>query len=405
MNKAPTNVTYEEVCQAHERIRESLPQTPLTYSHALSDRYEKKIYLKWDNKFATGSFKERGVVNFLSKLSAEDKEKGVCSASAGNHALALSYHSSRMNIESTVFMPVDAPLVKVEASKRNGATVRLEGKSFDEAYSKAQNFSKESGAIFVPGFEHSDIMNGQGTAALEVLSELSSFDAAIVSVGGGGYMAGISTVIKKTLPKAFVCGAQSEWIVQKRKQQDAGQNTLHSRSIADGIAVKTMGPTCERIIQQNVDLLVSVSEQEIARALIQFIEAERAVVEGACAAALAVFEKDVLPKEAQTIVLFVGGSNIDMNLLSRLIERNLLERGQLAKLRVSVPDSPGSLASVTTQVSESGANILETFHDRASSKLPSNVDITFFLEVRNPDHKSSVIKSVEKLGLLVWDLS
>jgi len=386
----------KELSLARERVSSRLEVTPLTTSPGLSELLSRDILLKWESKHRTGSFKERGVVNFLLALQPELTECGVCAASAGNHALALSYHASKLNIPCTIVMPKNAALVKIESTRKNGASVVLEGQDFDEAYHFAMELAQRESLHFVPGFDHSLVVAGQSTCGQELLEQDHSFDSIVVSIGGGGLAAGIAMAVKLSRPDVFILGVQSDWVTSKTTRDPS---PLIRGTLADGIAVKTFGKLTERIIQTQIDQLVSVSDEEIAEAIVKYLEIEKSLVEGAGAAGLAALIKGYLPAQYQKPVVIVCGSNIDAHILSRLIEREQQKKGRLFRVRVSVPDRPGSLAHCTRILSESGVNVLETFHDRHFSQLPGNVDITFLVEVRDKEHRTTILESLGAEGL------
>jgi len=391
-SKADYAVNFADLLDAQHRLKDVLPKTPLTHSLTVSTLAGRDVFFKWENKFLTGSFKERGAVNFLYSLNKSEREQGVCAASAGNHALALSHHAAILGLPCSIVMPINAPLVKVQACQNTGVEVIQHGNSFDEAYQHALALADKKNRIFVSAFDHKKIIAGQGTAGLEVLEQCPDLDSIIVPVGGGGIVSGIATAIKHQKPDVFVLGVQSEWIVEKRKDT-SGFDPLSnsSMSLADGIAVKTIGKLTAPIIEARVDKLVTISEQAIAKSIIQFLEFERVVVEGAGAAGLGALLSNHLPENCNKTVVMVCGSNIDMNVLSRLIERDMGERGRLLRATVSVPDRPGSLHLVTGILSKGGANVLQVRHDRSFSDTPNKVDISILVEVRNPTHKEEIL--------------
>jgi len=395
-----------EIQQALGRVREVLKVTPLTHGSTLSELCGHELFLKWDNRLRTGSFKERGAVNFLASLSAEERQRGVSAGSAGNHALAVAYHASRLQIPAHIVMPQTAPLVKVQAVRALGAEVILHGTIFDDAYHKAIALSEEHGYRFVPGFNHPLIVAGQATCGLEILDQLPSLDSVIVPVGGGGLISGIALAIKHRAPHVQIIGVQSEWIIAARNEVPNAQNSsiplaLRPISIADGIAVKGIGELNAQIISSHVDLLVSVSEPQIAHAIMRLLELERTVVEGAGAAALAAALAGKLPSSCKKTAVLVCGSNIDLNVLSRLIERDMAQQQRLLSISVSVPDRPGSLHATTGLIAEQRANVLHVTHDRSFSSIPGNVTISFLLEVRDGEHQNAVLAALRSAGLEV----
>ncbi len=342
----------------------------------------------------------------LLSLEPEQRAQGVCAASAGNHALALSYHAQQLGIPCLIVMPKHAPLVKVQSTKNRGAEVLLDGDTFQESYAIAEKLSRERGRIFVPPFDHPLIIAGQGTAGLEIAQSGIDFDSVIVPCGGGGLLSGIATALKSLKPECFILGVQSEWAVQHRSPHYAKPTMVFAdTSIADGIAVKTLGHYTEPIIERLVDSVVTVSENLIARSIISFLENERSVVEGAGAAGLAAILGDHLPERYQKPVIMVCGSNIDVNLLSRLIEWDMGERDRLVRINVSVPDRPGSLSAIAGVIAQLGGNVLEVNHDRSFSHIPGNVDIAFLIEVRSIDHKIELLGEMRAKGIVVAEVT
>ncbi|MCI5066600.1 pyridoxal-phosphate dependent enzyme [bacterium] len=394
--KVPTIIPFPEISAARERIQEAILPTPLTFSHRFSKRFGREVYIKWDNALRTGSFKERGALNFLSKLSKEEKNRGVCAASAGNHALAVAYHCREQEIPCSLFMPLRAPLVKVQTATSFGAEVTLHGELLRDSYAQALLMSKQEKRVFVPGYDHRDIIAGAGVSGVEISEQLEEFDSVIVPIGGGGLVAGIASAIRALRKDIFILGVRSEWSSQQHDGEDA---RFVSTPLADGIAVKELGTIPKRIIQEQVDQIVSVRENTIADAVIAYLYEERSVIEGAGAAALAALLEGHLPERCKRVVLLACGSNIDLHVLGKLIQRSQYERGQLLRVRVSVPDRPGSLARLTEIIASESANVLETSHERGFSREPGNVDITFLLETRDKEHQSSLITRFAKLDL------
>jgi len=393
------NVGIEDIRAARERIRSDLALTPLSFSPGLSELFGLEIFLKWENRHKTGSFKERGALNFLSALDAKTKQRGVCASSLGNHALALSYHSKRLGVKCFIFMPTHAPLVKVAATQKNGAEVHLIGNSLDEAREACMEFARERGLTYVSPYDHPLIVAGQGTAGLEILEQLSDFDGFVTPIGGGGLGSGIAIALKDAKPNLYIVGAQSEWAKLQRQNPKAQHSALPLTSIADGIAVKTPGSITEPIIKSLFDKVIPVSESEIAKAVVEFLEAEKGIIEGAAAAAFAALYSKPFPPNLKRVVVVVSGSNIDINLLARLIERDMNQRGRILRIIVSVPDKPGSLYFTSGVLAKAGANVLEVVHDRSHSDIPGNVDISFLLEVKNLDHKANVLAELERSGI------
>jgi threonine dehydratase len=391
--------TLTEIAAARERLAPHLPVTPVSHALSLSETLLKEIYIKWDNKLRTGSFKERGALNFLLSLDPAVRARGVCTASAGNHALGVSYHAQRLGIPCDIIVPHNAPLVKVERCKKYGARISYQA-SLAEAMEHAQTMAREQNLTYVPPFDHINIVHGHGVAALELMEQIPDFDSIIIPIGGGGYAAGIASTIKAKRPDVFVMGVISEWAERIRQNPELYKKASFApMTIADGIAVKQIGKVTGPILDQCVDKIVAASESSIAHAIIALLEQERAVVEGAGAAGVAALMDGHLPDRCKKPVVFVCGSNIDMNLLSRLIEQDMGERGRLLRVNISLPDKPGMLHQISGIIAAQGANVLQVLHDRFYARLPGYVDMTVVMEVRDRAHGKQVIQHLNDAGL------
>ena len=393
-----TSPTLAEIEAAKERLSPHLPVTPVSHAVSISEALGKHITIKWDNKLRTGSFKERGALNFLLSLDPSLRERGVCTASAGNHALGVSYHCQRLGIPCEIVVPVNAPLVKIERCKKFGATISYQN-SLSEAMVYAQNLARETNITYVPPFDHEHVVQGHGVGALELLQQVSDFDSIVIPIGGGGYAAGVAATIKQKRPDIFVLGVISEWAQRIRQNPDAYKPGFAPMTIADGIAVKQIGKVTGPIIEKYVDKIVAAPETSIAHAIMMLLEHERTVVEGAGAAALAGVIDGHLPDRCKRPVVLVCGSNIDMNLLSRLIEQDMGERGRLLRVNISAPDRPGMLHQISGVIAEQGANVLQVAHDRFYARLPGYVDMTFVMEVRDRAHGAQIVKFLNDAGL------
>lgn len=395
---SPIAISDAVLTEALTRVRATLAVTPLTFSLTLSELSGHKIFVKWDNKFRTGSFKERGAINVLASLSTEERQRGVCAASAGNHALALSHHASALKIPCTIVMPMQAALVKVTATRKTGATVILHGRSFDEAYEHALTIASAQGLQFISPFDDERIIAGQSTCGQEIADQCPDAEFVVVPVGGGGLAAGIALALKQRRMPAKVIGVQSEWVVDGRAGQHAGA-LVAPVTIADGIAVKRIGKITGPLIAELVPDLVTVTEEQIAEGITRMLEHERTVVEGAGAAALAGVLAGCVPGRDKRVVVLACGSNIDMNVLSRLIARDMGHHQRLLKVSLSVPDRPGSLAAITKLLAEKNANVLEVIHNRAFAQTPGNVVIEFVLEVGDYKHGEEILAAIAAVGL------
>ena len=391
------SVSLSDIEAARARIASYLAVTPVTHALGLSEEFGRTVLCKWDNKLRTGSFKERGALNFLLSLEAARLAKGVCAASAGNHALALSFHANRLKAPCHLVMPVTAPLVKVESCRRLGAEI-TQVPTLYEALEVAARWPAELGYTYIPPYDHELIVAGQGVAGLELLEQCGDFDSIVIPVGGGGYAAGVATAIKAKRKDVFILGVGSEWALNVRanKSQPGGFVPM---TIADGIAVKTIGAITGPILDRHVDKLISVSEEAIARALVMVLELEHTVIEGAAAASVAALIEGQLPERCKKPIIFMCGSNIDTNLLSRLIEHDMAERGRLLRVRVTLPDRPGMLHQISGIIAAQGANVLQVLHDRSYAKVPGHVDITVMMEVRSREHATQVVDHLVGAGL------
>ena len=299
---------------ARQRIAPYIPVTPLSVATSISETLGRTVSFKWDNKLRTGSFKERGALNFLLSMDPQARSKGVIAASAGNHALGVSFHANRLSVPCHLVMPVNAPLVKVESCRAFGAKITLHG-TLSDSITHAKEIAQKEGTTYLPPFDHLFTVCGQGVAGLELLEQDSNFDSVIIPIGGGGYAAGIATAIKAKRPDVFVLGVCSEWALGARNHIGPHTHPIPPSTIADGIAVKTIGAVTGPILDQHLDSLVAVSERSIAKAIIKLLEHEHVVVEGAGAAGFAALLDGYLPDKYKKPVVMICGSNGEHSLL------------------------------------------------------------------------------------------
>jgi threonine dehydratase len=318
----------------------------------------------------TGSFKERGALSKLLTLTTAERARGVVAASAGNHGLAVAYHAHRLGIAAAIVMPEWAPLIKVTSARRYKAEVILHGDNFDEAYAWARAVAAERGQVFVHPFDDPRVIAGQGTLGLELLDQRPDVDAVVVPVGGGGLIAGVASAIKARRPSVRIIGVEAEAIAAMRAALAARQRVTvpAAPTIADGIAVREVGEHTLAIASRLVDEVVTVSEEELANAILLLLEIEKTVVEGAGAAPLAALVNRNLGLAGARVVLVLSGGNIDVTMLSRIIERGLVKDGRLVRLGVLLRDRPGELARLTTVIGEARANVVHIEHDRAFAR-------------------------------------
>ena len=409
MTSAPPTTSAElslaDVRAARERISSQLVATPCPESFAFGDLIPGRLFVKLENLHRTGSFKERGALNKMLQLSAEQRARGVVTASAGNHAQGVAFHAHRLGIAATVVMPENTPHNKVKSTERYHAKVVLRGNIYDDAAVEARRLELEQGLVMIHPFDDLDVMAGQGTTGLEILEQVPDVDTVVVPVGGGGLISGIAVAIKTQRPGVRVIGVESAAAPSARASRDAGRivRIESADTIADGIATKQIGEHTFRHIEKWVDDLVVVTEAEIATAILLLLEREKTVAEGAGAAPAAALISGRIPLSPdQTSVFVLSGGNIDVNRIARIIDRGLVADGRLIRLRVRMVDRPGSLARLALAVSEEGANVLEIVHRRAFADISvGDVDLVMHLETRGREHGKSIVRALEAQGLKV----
>jgi threonine dehydratase len=400
-------VTFKDIKAARERIKGAVYYSPCTHSIALSEITGMEIFCKLDNLQRTGSFKERGARNALSQLPPDQQNRGVVAASAGNHAQALAYQGKLLGIPATVVMPKFAPLVKVSNCQKLGANVVLHGKDFSEAKTRAHEIAQEKGLAYIDGYDDPAIIAGQGTAGLEIMEQVPDAEVVIVPVGGAGLLAGVSLAIKTLRPEVKIVAVEAENVASFSAALEAGKPTriaLHP-TLADGLAIPQVGKNAFQIARPLVDKTITVTEEQIAIAILRIVELEKGVVEGAAATPLAACLSGKLKEFAgKKCVLLLCGGNIDPNVLSRVIERGLVADGRLGRFAAVISDRPGGLADLTTQIASSGASIKQVVHDRAfAGSDVSAVHVLCTIETRNREHLSEVRAQLKSHGVETYD--
>jgi threonine dehydratase len=390
-----------EIEAASRRIAGKVDISPCAESSSLSELTGTRLCLKLENLQRTGSFKERGAANLLELLDAEERARGVITASAGNHAQAVALHAARLGIRATVVMPETTPLVKIQSTRRYGATVELVGRGYDEAAVRAAELAREHGLVYVHPFDDARVMAGQGTLGLELLEQRPDLEAVVVPVGGGGLIAGVACAIKEKRPDVRIYGVESaafpgmKWALTS----ETPPSLPGGKTIADGIAVRRVGEQTRPLVAQYVDDIVLVDEEEIAEAVLLLLEQEKTVAEGAGAVGLAALVHERLPVKGQRVAIVLSGGNIDVNLMARIIDRGLVKTGRLARLELSVPDEAGTLARIARAVAETSANILEINHDRTfSGGELGETTIELVLETFGFDHVARVERGLHAAG-------
>jgi threonine dehydratase len=395
-------VTLDVIRSARERIRDHVDLTPCRRSRVLSEQYGGDIFLKLDHLQLTGSFKERGAANKLAQLTDEERERGVIAASAGNHAQAVALHGSRLGISTRIVMPEGTPIVKVTRTRGFGGEVILHGENFDESYAHARALQRERGYTFVHPFEDPAIIAGQGTIGLEILEQVPDIDTVIVAIGGGGLAAGMGVAIKQQRPDVELIGVEPASLPSMTRALEHGSpiEVSEGKTLADGVAVRKVGALTSQLVSRYVDRIVTVSEREIASAILTLLEQEKTLAEGAGAASLAAViagEVDVVGKR---VCALICGGNIDVNVISRIIERGLVATGRLHRISLRIKDTPGTLANVLTLLGKQKANVMEVYHNRVfnSGEAFGTTNIELKLETRGPEHIESLEAALAEAG-------
>ena len=392
-------IAFVDIEEARERIKEQIYLSPFPHSETISRMTGSKVFFKLENLQLTGSFKERGALNRLLTLTPEETQRGVIAASAGNHGMAVAYHSRRLNIAATIVMPVTAPLIKVTRVRQYGAEGTLCGNDYDAALAEALRLSKERGLTFISAFDDPWIVAGQGTIGLELYEQNPDLEVVVVPVGGGGLIAGIGLAIKTLLPKVRVIGVQAEAVPSMKVALAEGtpKQLPPATTIADGIAVRAVGATPLELVKSFVDEIVTVSEGEIANAVLSLLEIEKTVAEGAAAVPLAALLNKKIAGAGKNLGLIVSGGNIDMNLIARIIETGLIQDGRLGRFAVVISDRPGSLARLATRVADLGANILQISHSRGFGEMAiGETEVELILETAGAEHIGRIYETLLK---------
>jgi threonine dehydratase len=393
-----------DVLAARERVRSDVYYSPCARSEMLSKLTGHNVYLKLENLQMTGSFKERGALNRLSLLTPEEAARGVVAASAGNHAQGVAYHATKRGVRSVIVMPQATPLVKVTATREFGAEVVLHGANYDEACAEATRLCESEGMVFLHPFDDAAVMAGQGTIALEMLEQVPEMDAVIVPIGGGGLIGGMACAIKALRPECRVIGVQTSRLPSMLEAVEAHHPVTvdAGTTIADGIAVRRAGDLTFPVVAKYVDEIVTVDEDEIASAILLLLEREKTLAEGAGATALAALlqgKTSLSMEKGKTVGVLVCGGNIDVTLLSRIIERGMVQDGRMILLRIHLLDKPGALADLTRLIAQHRANIVNTLYNRAYYGVnlgDTAIDIT--LETRGKEQVAELLGALTGAG-------
>ncbi|KHD89488.1 MAG: threonine dehydratase [Bdellovibrio sp. ArHS] len=398
-------VTFADIQKARELIKDVICSTELSHSVSASKLLNTEMYFKFENTQRTGSFKFRGAYNKISNLTSEEKARGVVASSAGNHAQGVAHSATLAGVKATIVMPENASISKAAATRAYGANVVLKGEIYDEAYEHAQKLEKEHGYTFVHPYQDPYVIAGQGTIGIEVLEKLPDLDSIIVPIGGGGLISGVSLAVKTINPKIRVIGVQSDrspGMANMFHKEPPLSAHKRAATIADGIAIKNPSVVMyENFISKYVDEVVTVSDDEIAEAIVFLMERAKTVAEGSGAAAMAAAMSRSLNLGKKCCVI-VSGGNIDLNIISKIIDRGQILRGRLCELSVIVDDLPGNLSRLTQAIAGQKANILEVRHDRVSQGLSlRETRIDFVLETSSIEHVEKIKRALEDTGAKV----
>jgi threonine dehydratase len=401
-------VTFADIQKAQERLKDIISPTEMTCSISASKlvnqdpaNSETQVYFKFENTQRTGSFKFRGAYNKISTLTADEKSRGVVASSAGNHAQGVALSASLAGVKATIVMPENASINKAAATRSYGAEVVLKGEIYDEAFEYAQKLEKEKGFTFVHPYQDPLVIAGQGTIGIEILEKVPDLDTVIVPIGGGGLISGIALAVKSIKPSIRVIGVQSDRSpgMAFMFRKEALSHMKRSPTIADGIAIKNPSALMyENFISKYVDEIVTVSDDEISEAIVFLMERAKSVAEGSGAAGMAAVMNRPLKLGKKCCVIITGG-NIDLNIVSKIIDRGQILRGRLAELSVIVDDLPGNLNRMTEVIAQQKANVLEVRHDRVSQGLSlRETRIDFVLETTSIEHVERIKKALESTG-------
>ncbi len=395
-------VTLRDIEAAAATLAGFVKRTNFDHSRTLSEITGADIWLKFENLQFTATFKERGALNRLSALSADQRRQGVIAASAGNHAQGVAYHAARLAIPATIFVPVGTPTVKIENTRRHGATVIEGGATLEEAANLAKEHGASRGLTYIHPYDDPLIIAGQGTIALEMLAAVADLDVLIVPIGGGGLISGIAVAAKSLKPDIEIVGVQATLYPSMYNVIKAQSLPMRGDTLAEGIAVKAPGSITSEIVRALVDDIVLVTEQHIEHALSLLLTIEKSVTEGAGAAGLAAVLADTARFRGRKLGLVLSGGNIDTRLLSGVLTRQLAREGRLSRLRFDIVDRPGQLAAVVSVLSNAGANIVEVSHQRIFTDLPAKaVVLEVVIETRDRSHLASTIDALKTADIRV----
>lgn len=393
-------LTLDSVYKASHKLKEVIRKTDLIYAPKIGK--DCKVYLKTENLQITGSFKVRGAYYKISKLSDEEKARGVVACSAGNHAQGVALAAQKNGIKAVICLPDAAPISKVEATRSYGAEICLVDGVYDDAHNKAEELKEQMGYTFIHPFDDDDVIAGQGTIALELLDQLDNIDAVVVPIGGGGLISGVAFTLKNLKPEIKVYGVQAAGAPSMLNSVNDGKIECLEKvsTIADGIQVKEPGVNTFEYVKKYVDGIVTVTDDEISSAILELIETQKLISEGAGATPVAAVMFDKIPDiKGKNVVCLVSGGNIDVTILSRVIKRGLLTSGRTASLCIELIDKPGQLKGVAEIISAKGGNVISIHHERASEGSDVNgCYLRIVLETRNFEHINEIESALKEAG-------
>ena len=392
-------ITIDDVRGAANVIAGAVERTPTRHSRTLSEIAGCEVWLKFENLQFTASFKDRGALNKLQSLTAEERARGVIAMSAGNHAQGVAYHAGRLAIPATIVMPLATPFSKVKHTKGFGARVVLDGATLSESFVRAQKIAAEENLVFVHPYDDPKVMAGQGTVALEMLADAPSLDTLIVPIGGGGLISGISITAKALKPAIDIYGVQTRAYPSMYNAVKGVDLPCTGQTMAEGIAVKQAGALTTPIIRALVKDILLVGESDIEHAMAGLLEIEKTLVEGAAAAAYAAIVANRELFAGRKVGVVLSGGNVDMRLLSNVILRELSREGRIQSLVIEIEDRPGILARVAALIGEAGGNILEVIHNRMITDTSAKLaDLGMTVEARDAAHAADIRKALENAG-------
>ncbi|CDA08974.1 threonine ammonia-lyase [Fusobacterium sp. CAG:649] len=389
----------QDFITAKEKLSKVLLKTSLIQSPIFSKEAGNEVYIKPENLQKTGSFKIRGAYNKITNLSDEEKKKGVIASSAGNHAQGVAYGAKESGIKAVIVMPKSTPLIKVESTKQYGAEVVLHGDVYDDAFKKAKELEEKEGYIFVHPFDDEDVIYGQGTIALEILEELPETDIILVPIGGGGLISGIACAAKILKPEIKIIGVEPDGAASAYEaiKEDKVVELKEANTIADGTAVKKIGNTTFEYIKKYVDEIITVSDYELMEAFLLLVEKHKIIAENSGILSLAALKK--LKEKNKKVVSVVSGGNIDVLMISSMINKGLIRRDRIFNFSVNIPDKPGELAKVVDLIAQQGANVVKLEHNQFKNLSRfKDIELQITVETNGSEHIQKLTQAFEEKG-------